>query len=103
MEQLVETISSTKPETLWHRDTLFQYFLTMEKLQENMKEYQELMNLAGMRIGREGVRVWGEKSWERMKVEREIWVILFDSSFSYGTVWYPRLVRRSLDVNYMYL
>lgn len=48
MEQLVETISSSKPETLWHRDTLFQYFLTMEKLQENMKEYQELMSLAGM-------------------------------------------------------
>jgi hypothetical protein len=47
MEQLVETISSSKPETLWHRDTLFQYLLTMEKLQENMKEYQELMNLAG--------------------------------------------------------
>ncbi len=48
MEQLVETIASSKSETLWHRDILFKYFLTMEQLQENMKEYQELMNLAGM-------------------------------------------------------
>lgn len=48
MEQLVETISSSKSETLWHRDILFKYFLTMEQLQENMKEYQKLMSLAGI-------------------------------------------------------
>jgi len=50
MEQIVETIAATKSETLWHRDILFKYFLTMEQLQENMKEYQELMNLAALAL-----------------------------------------------------
>jgi len=50
MEQLVETIVATKSETLWHRDILFKYFLTMEQLQENMKEYQELTNLAALAL-----------------------------------------------------
>ncbi len=38
METLVETIATSKSETMWNRDILLQYFLTMEKLQENMKE-----------------------------------------------------------------
>lgn len=50
MEQLVETISSSKSETLWNRDILFKYFLTMEQLQENMKEYQKLMSLAALAL-----------------------------------------------------
>ena len=33
-------------ETMWPRDTLFEYLQTMEKLQENMQEYQELQHIA---------------------------------------------------------
>jgi len=50
IKQLFESIASSKSETLWYRDVLFKYFLTMEQLQENMKEYQELTRLAGLAI-----------------------------------------------------
>eukprot|EP00735_Rhodelphis_limneticus_P014542 TRINITY_DN8580_c0_g1::TRINITY_DN8580_c0_g1_i1::g.8615::m.8615 TRINITY_DN8580_c0_g1::TRINITY_DN8580_c0_g1_i1::g.8615 ORF type:complete len:733 (+),score=135.83,sp/A2ARP9/CTSR2_MOUSE/35.24/1e-54,Ion_trans/PF00520.26/2.2e-29,RhoGAP/PF00620.22/0.035,RhoGAP/PF00620.22/1e+03,DUF1018/PF06252.7/12,DUF1018/PF06252.7/8.2 TRINITY_DN8580_c0_g1_i1:22-2220(+) len=46
---LIDTITSLKTkkvETLWPRDTLFKYFQTMERLQENLREYQELQLLS---------------------------------------------------------
>eukprot|EP01029_Cantina_marsupialis_P023209 TRINITY_DN575195_c1_g2_i1.p1 TRINITY_DN575195_c1_g2~~TRINITY_DN575195_c1_g2_i1.p1 ORF type:complete len:455 (-),score=72.32 TRINITY_DN575195_c1_g2_i1:208-1572(-) len=38
--------SNRKGETQWPRDTLFHYYRTLETLQENMKEYEELQLLA---------------------------------------------------------
>eukprot|EP01112_Ceratiomyxa_fruticulosa_P012269 TRINITY_DN3389_c0_g1_i2.p1 TRINITY_DN3389_c0_g1~~TRINITY_DN3389_c0_g1_i2.p1 ORF type:complete len:573 (+),score=116.85 TRINITY_DN3389_c0_g1_i2:221-1939(+) len=50
MERLLDTLANSKTETLWHRDTLFKYLLAMEQLQENMKKYQELLNLATLAL-----------------------------------------------------
>jgi len=36
--------------TLWPRDTLLEYLQTMERLQENMKEFQELQHLASLAL-----------------------------------------------------
>lgn len=47
MEEIVETIATSKNETLWPRDLLFKYLVQMAQLQENMKEYEDLTNLAG--------------------------------------------------------
>ncbi len=47
MSRLMKALADSQPETTWPRDTLFKYYQCMEKLQENMKEYQELQMLAG--------------------------------------------------------
>lgn len=39
-------LSGTRTETMWPRDILFKYLQTMENLQENMKEYEDLQRLA---------------------------------------------------------
>eukprot|EP00948_MAST-09A_sp_MAST-9A-sp1_P000879 g879.t1 len=46
VENVLATLKDSRSETLWHRDTLFEYLQSLEKLQENMKEYQELQGLA---------------------------------------------------------
>ena len=46
VQKTLLTLKSRRQETLWPRDTLFKYLQTMEQLQENMKEYQELRYLA---------------------------------------------------------
>ena len=35
-----------RTDTYWPRDTIFAYFRAMESLQENLKEFEELQNLA---------------------------------------------------------
>ena len=42
----LQAIGARKHETMWPRDTLFKYLQTMETLQENLKEYQELQVMA---------------------------------------------------------
>ena len=37
-------------ETLWPRDTLFDYLQALERLQENVKEYQELQHMAAVAL-----------------------------------------------------
>ncbi|EPZ34913.1 hypothetical protein ROZALSC1DRAFT_28316 [Rozella allomycis CSF55] len=44
-ETLNALYSTSIGDTYWPRDTIFRYFRTMETLQENMKEYQELQSL----------------------------------------------------------
>jgi len=39
-----------KTEHIWPRDVLFSYLQTMEKLQNNIKEYQDLQYLAGVAL-----------------------------------------------------
>jgi len=39
-------LSGKSEETLWPRDTLFKYLQLMERFQENLREYQELQDLA---------------------------------------------------------
>ena len=38
---------TVQSETIWPRDSLFQYLLLMSTLQENTREFQELQMLAG--------------------------------------------------------
>ncbi len=48
IQETIKLLATAKiGETVWPRDTLFAFLQTMEELQENMKEYQELSNLAG--------------------------------------------------------
>eukprot|EP00455_Lapot_gusevi_P002897 TRINITY_DN11197_c0_g1_i1.p1 TRINITY_DN11197_c0_g1~~TRINITY_DN11197_c0_g1_i1.p1 ORF type:complete len:162 (-),score=32.60 TRINITY_DN11197_c0_g1_i1:162-647(-) len=42
----LDALRQKKTEYLWPRDALFQYLQSMEKMQENMKEYLELQFLA---------------------------------------------------------
>ena len=42
----LENLAKEEATFCWPRDSLFRYFLMMEAMQENLKERQELMNLA---------------------------------------------------------
>eukprot|EP00163_Fabomonas_tropica_P029381 TRINITY_DN626_c0_g1_i15.p1 TRINITY_DN626_c0_g1~~TRINITY_DN626_c0_g1_i15.p1 ORF type:complete len:495 (-),score=101.10 TRINITY_DN626_c0_g1_i15:64-1548(-) len=42
----LQALAARKVETMWPRDTLFQYLQTMESLQENVREHQMLQQLA---------------------------------------------------------
>ncbi|KAI9366044.1 Ion transport protein-domain-containing protein, partial [Zopfochytrium polystomum] len=44
--ETLAALEGSQAETMWPRDTLFQYLQVMESLQENMKEYEELQLLA---------------------------------------------------------
>mmetsp|Transcript_42260 Transcript_42260/g.68537 ORF Transcript_42260/g.68537 Transcript_42260/m.68537 type:complete len:461 (-) Transcript_42260:161-1543(-) len=46
ISKTLPALASRNKETNWPRDTLFTYLQTMENLQENMKEYEELQQLA---------------------------------------------------------
>ncbi|KAJ3413290.1 Exportin-2 [Chytridiales sp. JEL 0842] len=43
--ETLTVLADSKAETMWPRDSLFQYLQLMENLQENMKEYEELQLL----------------------------------------------------------
>ena len=47
VQQTLLALADKQTETMWPRDTLFKYLQLMETLQENIKEYQELQELAG--------------------------------------------------------
>ena len=49
-EKALASLVSKTSSTLWPRDTLFKYFQTMDRLQENMKEFQELQNLGALAL-----------------------------------------------------
>lgn len=46
VKETMTALSGKQKEVIWPRDTLFRYLRTMEVLQENMREYQELSKLA---------------------------------------------------------
>ncbi|KAJ3389062.1 Cation channel sperm-associated protein 2 [Lobulomyces angularis] len=49
-ETMTALLAGKQSDVMWPRDTLFKYLQTMETLQENMKEYQELQNLLNWAI-----------------------------------------------------
>ena len=42
MAETLHALADSTAETMWPRDTLFEYLQLMENLQENMKEYEEV-------------------------------------------------------------
>ncbi len=46
INKTLSALQAKKQDTIWPRDTLFKYLKTMEELQENMKEYNDLRHLA---------------------------------------------------------
>lgn len=46
----LKSLTDNHKESDWPRDTLFKYFQTMQELQENMREFQELDRLATVMI-----------------------------------------------------
>jgi cation channel sperm-associated protein 2 len=50
VQSTLEGLKTEKKEYVWSRDALFEYLTTMEQLQNNMREYQELQYLASVAI-----------------------------------------------------
>jgi hypothetical protein len=50
VSEALKSLTVNVKEVDWPRDTLFKYFQTMQELQENMREFQELDRLATLML-----------------------------------------------------
>ena len=50
VDEILPSLMDKQTETLWPRDTLFDYLQALERLQENVKEYQELQHMAAVAL-----------------------------------------------------
>ena len=48
--EAMKSLTDNHKESDWPRDTLFKYFQTMQELQENMREFQELDRIAALML-----------------------------------------------------